>query len=86
VESVKKPRITPFNEIGGKIKNLNPLKIICYHGGIMDKNINEKLEALLICYWAGVRQPADQLLNKKHSCLFFRRQFLRLAGSGRCTS
>ena len=30
-----------------KIKNLNPLKIICYHGGIMKKNVNEKLEALL---------------------------------------
>jgi glyoxylase-like metal-dependent hydrolase (beta-lactamase superfamily II) len=31
-----------------RIKNLNPLKIICFHGGIMDKNVNEKLEALLI--------------------------------------
>lgn len=31
-----------------KIKNLNPLKIICYHGGIMDENVNEKLEDLLI--------------------------------------
>lgn len=33
-----------------KIKNFNPLKIICYHGGIIDKNVNEKLEALLGSY------------------------------------
>jgi hypothetical protein len=50
VGAVKKQRITPFNEIGGNIKNLIPLKIICYHGGIMDKNVNEKLEVLLVCY------------------------------------
>jgi hypothetical protein len=48
VGAVKKQRITPFNEIGGKIKNLIPLKIICYRGGTMDENVNEKLEALLI--------------------------------------
>lgn len=33
-----------------KIKNLNPLKIICYHGGIMDKNVSDKLEVLLNKY------------------------------------
>lgn len=33
-----------------KIKNLNPCKIICYHGGIMDKNVNEKLKTLLNKY------------------------------------
>jgi glyoxylase-like metal-dependent hydrolase (beta-lactamase superfamily II) len=33
-----------------KIKNLNPLKIICYHGGIMDENVNKKLAVLLEKY------------------------------------
>ncbi len=33
-----------------KIKNLNPLKIICYHGGMMENNVNEKLATLLDTY------------------------------------
>lgn len=33
-----------------KIKNLGPHKIICYHGGTMDENINDKLETLIDKY------------------------------------
>jgi glyoxylase-like metal-dependent hydrolase (beta-lactamase superfamily II) len=33
-----------------KIKNLNPQKIICYHGGIMEENIDTKLNTLLSRY------------------------------------
>ncbi len=33
-----------------KIKNLNPHKIICYHGGVIDENINMKLENLIERY------------------------------------
>ncbi len=30
-----------------KIKKLNPCKIICYHGGILEEDINEKLTELI---------------------------------------
>ena len=33
-----------------KIKNLNPRKIICYHGGVMNENISKKLETLIDRY------------------------------------
>jgi glyoxylase-like metal-dependent hydrolase (beta-lactamase superfamily II) len=33
-----------------KIRKLNPRKIICYHGGIMDENVDAELEALIIRY------------------------------------
>lgn len=33
-----------------KIKELNPSKIICYHGGIMDREINNKLAGLIDKY------------------------------------
>jgi glyoxylase-like metal-dependent hydrolase (beta-lactamase superfamily II) len=33
-----------------KIKHLNPQKIICYHGGIMEENIHAKLNTLLSRY------------------------------------
>lgn len=33
-----------------KIKTLNPQKIICYHGGIMDKYINKQLEDVIDKY------------------------------------
>lgn len=33
-----------------KIKRLNPQKIICYHGGVVDCNLDEKLERLVAKY------------------------------------
>lgn len=33
-----------------KIKTLNPKKIICYHGGIMEENIEKELEGLIDRY------------------------------------
>ncbi len=33
-----------------KIKQLNPKKIICYHGGIVDEDIVPKLESLISKY------------------------------------
>lgn len=35
-----------------KIKMLNPQRIICYHGGVMDKNIDKELEELIDKYKA----------------------------------
>ncbi len=31
---------------------LNPQRIICYHGGVMDKNIDKELEELIDKYKA----------------------------------
>lgn len=33
-----------------KIRNLKPHKLVCYHGGVMETNLNEKLNTLLLKY------------------------------------
>jgi hypothetical protein len=41
-----------------KIENLNLQKIICYHGGIMQKDIDNKLDTLISRYLLKIKLNA----------------------------
>ena len=46
-----------------KIKNFKPQNIICYHGGIMDKNINCELDRLLTTYSNKAQQNSNAMVR-----------------------